>query len=237
MRDVERLREKHEFSLDDRQIAALAFCALLVVGGAFALGVMLGRHAGAPPPSADLAAMDDATRKSPPAQTAVVPLQPAPRAATPAPAAEPADEEAAVPEQGKPPDSLPPRPPSKALADSPRAVVPSASRAPMVVPPPPRPVQVASKTTTTVELTPPPKDLGKFTVQVGASQDKSEARKLEQRVRAAGLKPYVVEADLGAKGTWYRVRVGSFADRDAAGRFQKDVERELRSPAVVMASR
>jgi cell division protein FtsN len=43
--------------------------------------------------------------------------------------------------------------------------------------------------------------------------------------------------DLGAKGVWYRVRVGAFADRDSAGRFQKDVERELRSPAVVMPAK
>ena len=55
--------------------------------------------------------------------------------------------------------------------------------------------------------------------------------------RAAGLKPYVVEADLGSKGTWYRVRVGAFKDKAAASRFRTDVEREMRGPAVVMASR
>jgi cell division protein FtsN len=243
MRDVERLREKHEFSLDDRQIAALAFCTGLLFAGVFALGLMLGRHS-APPPAPDLAAMDEAAKK--PAAEEVAPNRPtarapAPQAAPappPAPAAEAAEEEA--PEQGKPPESLaaqppPARPAQHAQADAPHALVPPPQRTPMVVPPPPRPVQVAS--TATVELPPPPKDPGQFTVQVGASQDRADARKLVQRALTGGLKPYVVEADLGAKGTWYRVRVGAFADKDAATRYRKDVERELRSPAVVMSTR
>src|SRR5439155_836937 len=46
--------------------------------------------------------------------------------------------------------------------------------------------------------------------------------------------PDVVEANLGPKGTWYRVRVGAFQDKDSANRFRKDVERELRTAAVVM---
>jgi cell division septation protein DedD len=71
-------------------------------------------------------------------------------------------------------------------------------------------------------------------VQLGASQDRAEAQKLESRARGAGLKPYVVEAQLGAKGTWYRVRVGAFGDKDSANQFRKDVERELRTSAVVM---
>ncbi|HUJ24734.1 MAG TPA: SPOR domain-containing protein, partial [Myxococcales bacterium] len=87
-----------------------------------------------------------------------------------------------------------------------------------------------------VDLNPPPKDTGAFTVQVGASQDRADARRLQQKAQAAGLKPYVVEADLGSKGTWYRVRVGAFADKDAATRFKKDVEREMRTTAVVMST-
>ena len=83
-------------------------------------------------------------------------------------------------------------------------------------------------------LTPPPRDVGEYTVQVGASQDRSEAARLEGRARGAGLRAYVVQANLGAKGTWYRVRVGAFRDKDAATRFRKDVERELRVAAVVM---
>jgi cell division septation protein DedD len=56
------------------------------------------------------------------------------------------------------------------------------------------------------------------------------------RVSKAGLRPYVMEAKLPGRGLWYRVRVGAFADRAAADQYRKDVERELRAPAVVMPS-
>ena len=104
-----------------------------------------------------------------------------------------------------------------------------------MIPPPSRPVQVAAPALPA--LAPPPRDLGEFTVQVGASQDRGEAARLESRVRSSGLRPYVVEAKLGRKGTWYRIRVGAFRDRESAMRFRKDVERELRTVAVVMPTR
>jgi len=99
----------------------------------------------------------------------------------------------------------------------------TASRAGMQVPP-----------AAAAQLPPPPRELGNFTVQVGASRDRGDAARLEARARGAGLKPYVMEANLGAKGTWYRVRVGAFRDKEAANRFRLDVERELRSAAAVM---
>jgi cell division septation protein DedD len=113
-------------------------------------------------------------------------------------------------------------------------VVPAPARVATVVGPPPRATQVAPAPVT---LTPPPNDLGTYTVQIGASQERSEAARLEGRARSAGLKPYVMEANLGSKGTWYRVRVGAFPDKEAANRFRKDVERELRIAAAVMPAR
>jgi DedD protein len=113
-------------------------------------------------------------------------------------------------------------------------VVPAPTRFATVVAPPPRAMQVPPVPAT---LTPPPSDLGEYTVQIGASQERTEAARLEGRARSAGLKPYVMEANLGAKGTWYRVRIGAFRDKDAANRFRKDVERELRIAAAVMPAR
>jgi len=254
MRDVERLREKIEISLDDRQVWALGLSALLALGGVFMIGVLLGRKTAPPPqnPAGDLAALDvaaggsgessaglqapgsrlQATAKS---EEKVVekPALPA------APAAEKAadDVEADAAEKPSPEkhDATMGRASARAVeAPRPAATVPAARPA-TLVPAPPRSVQVASATP--VALTPPPRELGQFTVQIGASQDRSEAQRMENRARAAGLKPYTIEADLGAKGTWYRVRVGAFHDKDAANRYRRDVERELRSPAVVMSSK
>lgn len=219
---MERLREKHQFSLDDRQVAALAFCALLLIGAVFAVGVTLGKHlasAAAPPGPADLAQLDaraiTAARAAPkPASVsaASVTLRPSQSADAP---------------QG-------PVPP-KVAGEAPRSVSAAAGPAPLVVPAPPRAVQIASLAPV-APLSPPPRDLGPYTVQIGAARDRADAQRLEAKARSAGLKPYVVEADLGRAGLWYRVRVGSFADKETANLFRKDVERELRSSAVVMAT-
>jgi DedD protein len=222
MRDAERLRERLTLSLDNGQVAALLLCALLLFGGVFAVGVMVGRRLGAARPAAlvagDLAALDAAAAR----KSAAPPQQrhepPEPAAATP------------VSAPVKPTPAQTPAPVRAATVAAPP------SRAAMVVAPAAQePVQVAPAGP--VALTPPPRDPGAYTVQVGASQDRSEIARLESRVRGAGLKPYVVEARLGAKGTWYRVRVGSFRDKDSANRFRKDVERELRTAAAVMPTR
>ena len=221
MRDVERLREKREFSLDDRHVWALGFIALALLGGVFAIGVMVGRKSVPAPLPVEVAAI-----AAPPRPTA-------PPGVTP-PSAPPAEEKPAVAEKpAEKPAPEKPAPEKPAQGRAPTVVQPS--RPATVVQPPPPPVQVAS--VTPAALTPPPKDVGAFTVQIGASQDRAEAVRMENKARGAGLKPYVMTADLGAKGTWYRVRVGAFKDKQAATEYRKDVERELRGPAVVMPSR
>ncbi len=61
---------------------------------------------------------------------------------------------------------------------------------------------------------------GKYTVQVRATQSQGEAESIGKKLRSTGAEVYVVRADLGAKGIWYRVRVGryqSFAEAQRAG--------------------
>lgn len=223
MRDAERLRERLTLSLDNGQVAALLLCALLLFGGVFGLGVMVGRRLGAARPPAlvagDLPALDAAAARKVDAPPPERHKQPEPAAAMPVPAA------------------VKPATPAQTPAPVRAATVaaPPSRTALVVAPASQDPVEVAPAGA--VALTPPPRDTGAYTVQVGASQDRSEIARLESRVRGAGLKPYVVEARLGAKGTWYRVRVGSFRDKDSANRFRKDVERELRTAAVVMPTR
>lgn len=226
MRDADRIREKSDLRLDDRQVAGLAVAVLLLLGGVFALGLMVGKSLAARAPQAapagDLAALDE--------QHAAEPVRPAEK---PAPAPEPAPK-VAQSSVGAPPveQDGPTRPAAVTAAPAPVTVV--TSHKPVVVDPP---KAVVVRPPHEPALTPPPRDLGAFTVQIGASPDRAEALRLESRARAAGLRPYVVEAHLGAKGTWYRVRVGSFKDKDSAGRYRKDVERELRASAVVMPAR
>ena len=216
MSDGHRLREKIELTIDDRQVAALAVGALLLLAGMFALGLLVGmqiaRRSPQPALAGDLAALDEqranAQRSAPPKTAAV----PEPRPAPPKPAAEstvaaaPARPEAAKKEVPAPPTTV--------------SVAPA------------RPVAVTPERP--AAMPEPPADPGKFTVQLGALQDPAEAAQLAARAAAVGLKAYVAEARLPPKGVWYRVRVGAFADKESAERFRRDVERELRTSAVVM---
>jgi cell division protein FtsN len=223
MRDVEQMREKIQLSLEGRQIAALAFGALVLLCSVFALGLALGRRLSQEPPRpAELSALDaqaDAPEAKP---RQVAEAQKSPEAVKTEGAEKRKAQEPARPAAVS----------QAALADTSKpdvAIVPPPPREPLVVPAPPRqPGRVA--------LTPPPRDLGAYTVQIGASPDPAEAQRLENKARAAGLKPYVIAANLGVKGTWYRVRIGSFSDKEKASRYRADIERELRQAAIVMAS-
>jgi len=234
MRDGHRLRERIELTLDDRQVAALAVGALVLLAGVFALGLLVGkqlaRNAPQPGQIGDLAALDaqrEQAQRTPPAKPLPTPAaKAAPAPAVAKAAAEVPDEQ--VPESGKPP---------------PEAPKPKAEAKPKEIPPPPGPVSVTPAKAVTVKpaqpaaLPGPPADWGKFTVQLGASQERADALALAARAGAAGLKPYVVEARIPGKGIWYRVRVGAFPDRDAADRYRRDVEREMRTAAAVMPAR
>jgi len=219
VRDAERLRDRIELSLDDRQVVALALCALLLLAGVFSVGVLLGKKISsmqAPAPSAgDLATLDAQARKP---ESSAVPSRSAP----------PAEGSVRVAPAEKVHERVEKPEPVRTAS-----VVAPPARQPIVVPPPERVLHVPP-VAAVAPLTPPPREPGNFTVQVGASQDRDAAVRLEARARGAGLKPYVTEANLGAKGTWYRVRVGAFRDKEAANRFRLDVERELRIAAAVM---
>jgi cell division septation protein DedD len=192
----QRLREKIELTIDDRQVAALAVGALLLLAGMFGLGLMVGmqiaRRSAQPAVAGDLAALD--------AQRAFAQRAPVTAAVTPAVARK----------------DVPPPPETVNIA--PTRAVAMAPEGPAALPE-------------------PPLDPGRFTVQLGASQERAEAARLAARAVAAGLKAYVAEARLPGKGVWYRVRVGAFPDKETAERFRRDVERELRTPAAVMPAR
>jgi cell division protein FtsN len=58
---------------------------------------------------------------------------------------------------------------------------------------------------------------GKYTVQVSSWQTRRRAERDAERFSAKGFRAYVQSVDLPELGgTWYRVRVGSYATRDEA---------------------
>ncbi|MFP2906334.1 SPOR domain-containing protein, partial [Pyxidicoccus sp. 3LFB2] len=74
---------------------------------------------------------------------------------------------------------------------------------------------------------------GAFTLQLSAFQDRQEADRFAARLRNKGYAPYILAAEVPGKGTWYRVRMGSFATKDAASRYLSDFKRETQLDAFV----
>jgi DedD protein len=51
---------------------------------------------------------------------------------------------------------------------------------------------------------------GTYTLQLNAFQERKEADQFMQKLRDAGMKPYMISTTIPQKGVWYRVRVGSY---------------------------
>lgn len=57
---------------------------------------------------------------------------------------------------------------------------------------------------------------GSHAVQVGSFSAQKDANALKQKLAKLNYPAFVVEADLGAKGRWYRVRVGPYSNAEQA---------------------
>ncbi|HXF39042.1 MAG TPA: SPOR domain-containing protein [Blastocatellia bacterium] len=71
---------------------------------------------------------------------------------------------------------------------------------------------------------------GQFSLQAAAFPVESGAAEFAEKLKRAGLPSYVVSADVGKRGIWYRVRVGRFESAEAAKRYA--AEAQLRSKAT-----
>lgn len=89
------------------------------------------------------------------------------------------------------------------------------------VPPPPAPAQ---------------KELdkgGKFTLQVAAFKDKPQAEAELNKWKAKGFSGSYKEVDLGAKGTWFRVFIGSYNSEDEAKKAQQTVSSQHKVQTMI----
>jgi len=194
MRDLRKLRSKYELKLDNRHIAYLLVAELVIVGLVFSLGVVVGKS---------ITRMATAENETP--------------AASPTPALAEATPQTT-------PDTL-----SLAATfndQTPGAGVPGMEQnigQPMATPLtnptdmapalPPEP----GKTKVEIGALPGPPTGGDYwTVQVKAFQDPAGAQELQTQLGASGNRAYVETADLGERGTWYRVCVGQYATEAGA---------------------
>lgn len=201
MRDLRKFRNKTTLELDNRQIAFIFSGLLAILVIVFALGVVVGKGLGR------ISAMEGSAEGAAPTPETIVAegltVTGSDIGATPA---TPTDSGTLViPVTGSPtPASALPLPTSAGIGTGP--VAPPAGATP-----PPAPIEPAG---------PPEPPTGKgWTVQLSAHSEEAEAKARQQSWIGKGVQAYIVKADLGAKGTWYRLRVGKFANKSGADQY------------------
>ena len=75
---------------------------------------------------------------------------------------------------------------------------------------------------------------GKHALQAMASPNEGEANSFAERLKNAAIPAYVVRADLGSHGVWYRVRIGRFATPDEAQRYAAEARTRARLAGVAL---
>jgi cell division septation protein DedD len=159
----------------------------------------------------------EAPEAAPAAETAAPAApQAEPQMAAAAPqAAEPAPQQVAA-LQAPPPPAPEPKPAAKPAAQQTAAVAPQAAEAP-------------AKPT-------------KYVVQVASKKNQTEAlasfADMQQKYPSllGSYRPIVQKADLGAKGTWYRLRIGPIADKSAASKLCSQLKSQGLPDCLVMAA-
>ena len=163
----------------------------------------------AEPPAAEAAAAP-AAPEAPAADSQLAAAAAPPPAAAAPQAAEAAPQEVAS-LQAPPPPAAKPKPAAKPAAEQTAAVTPAAT-AP-----------------------------SKYVVQVGSKKNQTDAlasfADMQQKYPKllASYRPIVQKADLGAKGTWYRLRIGPIADKTAANKLCGQLKSQGLPDCLVMA--
>ncbi|HEX9401646.1 MAG TPA: SPOR domain-containing protein [Anaeromyxobacter sp.] len=203
-----RAREKFELSLDGRQVASIVVGALVVLGVVFVLGLNVGKQL--------------AVRQVPAGRAGD--LEALDRAPTPPPSK---PEPLTFHDRLTKETPAPPPPPEPAARPAPQP-----APAQQAVAPPPAP-EPATPAPPAPAVKPPP--LKAWTVQLAASEDRSEAERLATRF--SSLNPRIEEAVVAGKGRFFRVRVGSFDTKESAQRYLRDVARETGAKGIVTPTR
>jgi len=233
-------RERWEFALDGRQMAAVAVGALVIVGSAFVLGMNTGKgmasRASPPAAEASLDAFDQAHANLP------TPPEPksweyeklgksrAPDAVTlAAPAPAPAPAPAAAP------DPAPPAPQPAPIAAAPVTPAPEPpARAPAAPSAMDRAISAVGGKPAAAAAD--PRGASAFVIQIGASPNRAEADRMARQFASRGAR--VMPADVDGK-RWYRVRLASttYDNRSDAERALSKLSRETGLRGFVTAAR
>ena len=214
--------------LERRQMVVMVILVMAVTVASFFLGVMVGERG---------SFLGFASRVEPPrlpmAQVAPPPL---PSSAPTGPQkltfyddlpkgnAAPLGSGINLPKGGYPYSTPPPLPPPVAAA-APVAAA-SAQTAPVAAAP------AAAPAPAPAVAVPKASAGGGFMVQIAATKDQAEAKRMVDKLKGQGFAASTEKADLGAKGIWYRVVTGPYGDQAAADKAAAQLKKQ-KFPAMV----
>ena len=208
MRDARRIEERDTAGGQRFQAVGMAGVGLAVLGLAFGLGYVVGHRAGgvqlseAGDSRLDPIAKLDAEREAHDKLTFYSQLTKEGRAALPPPPP------ALVPVVTPPVQATPP---GVTEEQATARVHPAAPK------PPDRARNSLAEAPHVMQaLSAGPAKSGEYTVQVSSFQTHAEAKAFSASLERQGFRPFVVQASLPNKGTWYRVRLGRFDDESQA---------------------
>jgi cell division septation protein DedD len=250
------MKEKLDLSLDHRQVVSLLLSGLVVLGAVFVLGVVVGKKLAVSPGAANapdlLATLDRKSRaidKVPESPALTFPEELTRKGVDPVvpDAGHVAVAPVAVPVAAKPKPPEPKAEPDAIVASPKAAPEPESAPAPKTEPSPSEPrnsdklkdaLARAEKPDSKPDTKPSHAAValpasGAFTLQLAATSTRSEAERHVSKLKERGYAPYIVSAEVPGKGTWYRVRMGNFASKEAAQKFLSDFKRETQIDAFI----
>jgi DedD protein len=212
----------HEIQLSGKQLVFLFMATTVVSVVIFLCGVLVGRGARAEGsgPAADVTPQAGALTDAAGSEGLPVGRAQRPEATPPLPAEEPTPAETIVADELTYPKRLgADRPPADGLRPE---ATPGGGAAAVTPPGPPAPAQPAAAADPALA---PPRSGGRYTVQVAALRERSEAEVIARRLAGRGYPAYV-DATTGRSVSMFRVRVGAFKDRREADRLRVRLEKE-----------
>src|SRR6476660_8323594 len=136
---------------------------------------------------------------------------------------------------------MPPSAPAPAPVAA-AAPAPAPASAPVAADPQPVAAIPAKPKVAAADAAPAPAKPSQYVVQVGSKQNQTEAlatfADMQQKYPTllASYRPMVQKADLGAKGVWYRLRIGPIVDKSAATKLCGQLKSQGHPDCLVMAA-
>jgi hypothetical protein len=187
-----------------------------------------------------VASVDDASPEGGPRKVRTMVVRPdgsmaaPPEAAAEAPAAAEAAPPAAASAAGAAPQAA-------AAATAPQAAEAAPQQVAALPAPPPPEAKPKPAVQQTAAAAPAAAAATKYVVQVGSKKNQTDAlasfADMQQKYPAllAKYRPMVQKADLGAKGVWYRLRIGPIVDKTAAAKLCSQLKSQGLPDCLVMA--